>query len=619
MSDSSQEERLIPERLRRGLKEGLAFTAPAIELGRPLIDETILADTPVRVPLRMLNRHGLISGATGTGKTRTLQMMTDALSAAGIPVFLADVKGDLSGLSVPGAVTPSLADRMRTLGAEWSPAANPVEFLSLGGAHGAPARTTPHSFGPLLLARALRLNETQESVLSLVFRWCDDRDLLVLDLKDLRAVLAHLRENAGSCAPEYGEIAPATVNVILRKILDLEDAGGNELFGEPEFDVRDLLRIAPPAAGEGAGIGHVADARGIVTVLNVRDLQNRPRLFATFMMGLLSEIYETLPEVGDPEKPRLVFFVDEAHLLFDEASPEFLERTQRIIRLIRSKGVGVFFVTQNPSDIPDAILGQLGTRVQHALRAYTPKDRKAIKAMAENFPSSEIWDVETMMTETGTGEALVSIVGPTGAPLPTVVARMAAPRSRMEPLSETELRARAESGALWEKYQLAIDRASAAEQLGKTARAAAPPALTGDEPREAATSGPVPESPQDLAAAWQRPRSAEDAAIEAEARRLAGVDEMPDIAPPPIEPFPGAATSTPREPSAGPAAAETASPATTLYDRLLDSALNTVPAGRRALNRGQRGRSITDDVLRTASHEITRQIVRGLFGTFRRR
>ena len=358
------------------IQAGYSFEGETLLLGAPLLDGKVRGGAIVRLPIAMMNRHGLIAGATGTGKTRTLQLLAGQLSVAGVPVFMADIKGDLSGLAAPGVLNAKIEARSAALGIPFVPAGVPVEFVSLTVESGTPIRATVSSFGPLLLARALDLNDTQQSVLALVFKFCDDRGLLLLDLSDLRAALQYLTGDGAKELAEFGGMSKATVGVLLRKIVEMESQGADRFFGEPEFEVEDLIRTD-------------ASGKGVVTALELSDLQDRPALFSTFMMWLLASLYRELPEVGDLEKPKLVFFFDEAHLLFEDASKRFLNQVEQVVRLVRSKGVGIFFVTQTPKDVPADILAQLGNRVQHALRAFTPDDEKALRATANTFPRSE--------------------------------------------------------------------------------------------------------------------------------------------------------------------------------------------------------------------------------------
>ena len=366
----------MPASFADALKAGYGFSGTALTLGAALEGPTIHQEPKVRLPLAMTNRHGLVAGATGTGKTRTLQLLAEQLSAAGVPVFVADIKGDLSGLAMPGEPNDRITQRATDVGWAWKPAGVPVEFVSLTGQLGVQLRATVASFGPLLLAKVLGLNETQTSVLTLVFKYCDDQRLPLLDLTDLRAVLQFLSGDQGKEAlAGYGGTSTATVGVLLRKMIELEVQGAERFFGEPEFDVHDLLVAT-------------RDGKGVVTCLELSDVQDKPKLFSTFMMWLLAELYHNLPEAGDLDQPKLVFFFDEAHLLFNDASKAFLEQVEQVVRLIRSKGVGVYFVTQTPKDVPTDILAQLSNRVQHALRAHTPDDEAALNAAVRTFPQS---------------------------------------------------------------------------------------------------------------------------------------------------------------------------------------------------------------------------------------
>jgi len=418
----------------------------------------------------MANRHGLVAGATGTGKTITLRVLAERLSRIGVPVFLADVKGDLSGLAQAGEGHPRIAERIQQLGlGAFTYEASPVVFWDLFGKQGHPVRTTVSEMGPLLLSRILALSEVQEGVLTLVFKVADDAGLLLLDLKDLRAMVQHVGENARQLGAQYGNVAPASIGAIQRGLLALEEQGGERFFGEPALALEDLLRTE----GE----------RGLVNVLAADELIRSPRLYATFLLWLLSELFERLPEVGDPEKPRLVFFFDEAHLLFEEAPPALLEKVEQVVRLVRSKGVGVFFVTQNPLDVPDVVLGQLGNRVQHALRAFTPRDQRAVKAAAETFRANPGVDVARVITELGTGEALVSFLDAKGSPAPVERALVLPPSSRLAPLAPEE-RARVVRGSpLAGKYDQVVDRESAYERLKVRAESApAAPPMRGGRP-----------------------------------------------------------------------------------------------------------------------------------------
>jgi hypothetical protein len=437
------------------LAAGYGFPDPAITLGAAIEHGTTHPEPKVRIPLAMLNRHGLVAGATGTGKTRTLQLMAEQLSNAGVPVFISDIKGDLQGLAMPGEGGDKITARARDIGYDWKPAASPVEFVSLTGKLGAQLRATVSSFGPLLLAKVLDLNETQSSVLAMVFKYCDDRGLLLLDFSDLRAVLQFLTSDEGKDElREYGTMSRQSVGVLLRKMVQLEEQGAEKFFGEPQFEVHDLLATAP-------------DGRGIITCLEVSDIQDRPALYSTFMMWLLAELYHTLPEEGDLAKPKLAFFFDEAHLLFDDVPKAFLDQVEQVVRLIRSKGVGIFFVTQTPKDVPSDVLAQLGNRVQHALRAHTPDDEAALRATARTYPKTAFYDLEETLTTLGTGEAVVSGLNPKGAPTPVVACRLIPPAARMDTLTPAEFTAELAQSDLMERYGTPVDRESAREMLQK--------------------------------------------------------------------------------------------------------------------------------------------------------
>ncbi|HKH91513.1 MAG TPA: helicase HerA-like domain-containing protein [Gemmatimonadaceae bacterium] len=433
----------------------------AITLGA-VVHETQCGGEPlVGIPLSMMNRHGLIAGATGTGKTKTLQLIAEQLAANGVPVFLADIKGDVSGIATAGVSNDRVASRARDTGYQWQPNGYPAEFLSLTGTKGAQLRATVSSFGPLLLAKVLDLNETQSSVLSLVFKYCDDKGLLLLDLSDLRSVLQYLSGEGAADLKDYGGMSKQTVGVLLREMVELEQQGADRFFGEPEFELADLLKVS-------------ADGRGTVSILELQDVQNKPALFSTFMLWMLATLYHDLPEVGDVDEPKLVFFFDEAHLIFDDASKALLDQIEQVVRLIRSKGVGVFFITQSPKDVPAEVLGQLGHRVQHALRAFTPDDEKALKAAARTFPKTKFYDVQETLTSLGIGEALVTVLSPSGVPTSPFATRLIPPSSRMGPLTDDELQQRLSSSTQVRKYATAVDRESAREMLSARAAAAAP-------------------------------------------------------------------------------------------------------------------------------------------------
>ena len=457
------------------LQAGYGFTGPSVILGAALQGAQVIQEPKIRIPLSMMNRHGLVAGATGTGKTKTLQLLTEQLSAAGVPVFVADIKGDLSGLAMPGQPGDRITQRATDVGYQWTPAGVPVEFVSLTGQLGVQLRATVASFGPLLLAKVLDLNETQTSVLTLVFKHCDDARLPLLDFSDLRAVLQFLSGPEGKEAlAGLGGMSAATVGVLLRKMVELEMQGADKFFGEPEFDVRDLLQTT-------------RDGKGVVTCLELADVQDKPKLFSTFMMWMLAELFQNLPEAGDLDKPKLVFFFDEAHLLFNDASKAFLEQVEQVVRLIRSKGVGVYFVTQTPKDVPTDVLAQLSNRVQHALRAHTPDDEAALKATVRTFPRTDFYDLTQTLTSLGIGEAVVTVLDPRGVPTPVVAARLIPPASRMAPLTPDELQADVRQSDLLAEYGKTIDRESAREMLA--ARLAPPPSPVGPSSGTPAPSG----------------------------------------------------------------------------------------------------------------------------------
>jgi DNA helicase HerA-like ATPase len=440
---------------------GYTFAEPAIELGVVVEDDVPVPGAGVRIPLSMLNRHGLVAGATGTGKTKTLQLMAEQISAAGVPVFAADIKGDLSGIASPGQPSDKLTARTRLLGQDWSPRACPTEFYALGGQGlGVPLRATMSSFGPVLLSKVLGLNAVQESSLGLVFHYADTAGLALLDLADLRAVLNHLTSDEGKDELKgVGGLSATTVGVILRALVTFESQGAGAFFGEPEFDTADLLRVT-------------ADGQGVVSLLELPNVQDRPALFSTFLMWLLADLFHDLPEVGDVDKPRLVFFFDEAHLLFADASKAFLDAIAQTVRLIRSKGVGIFFVTQTPRDVPDDVLAQLGSRVQHQLRAHTPNDAKALKQTVATFPSSP-YDLAEVLTGLAIGEAVVTVMDPDGAPTPVARTRMRAPQSLMAPTPADVLAPGIAASALMDRYGRPVDRDSAREVLARRLAAGA--------------------------------------------------------------------------------------------------------------------------------------------------
>ena len=426
-----------------------------IYLGAGMLNNEVHADAAVKIPLKTMNRHGLIAGATGTGKSKTLQIIAENLSQKGVPVLLMDVKGDLSGIAKASDGAEFIDERHAKLDFPFTPENSPVEILTLSDQDGVRLRATVSEFGPVLLSRILDLNSTQSGIMAIIFKYCDDQQLPLLDLKDLKKILQYVTEEGkDEIQKEYGRISSASTGAILRKIIALEQQGADLFFGERSFEVSDLLR-------------KTRDGKGYVNILRLTDIQDRPKLFSTFMLSLLAEIYTTFPERGDMDKPELVLFIDEAHLIFDEASDALLDQIESIVKLIRSKGVGLYFVTQNPADVPEEVLGQLGLKIQHALRAFTAKDRKAIKLAAENYPISEFYDTKNMLTSLGIGEAMVSALDEKGRPSPLVATFLRAPMSRMDILSNQELNELIKNSELAAKYNEEIDRESAYEILNR--------------------------------------------------------------------------------------------------------------------------------------------------------
>ncbi|MET0928892.1 MAG: helicase HerA-like domain-containing protein [Aeromicrobium sp.] len=440
---------------------GYAFEGPALELGGLMLDADDLSDVRIRIPLGMVNRHGLVAGATGTGKTKTLQLLAEQLSSNGVPVFAADIKGDLSGIATAGTADAKLLARTASIGQDWQPVATPTEYYSLGGVGlGLPVRATIDDFGPTLLSKVLGLNATQESSLGLVFHYARYAALPLIDLDDLRDVLTHLTSDTGKVELKtLGGLSAATVGVILRELIGFSDEGADQFFGQPEIVVSDFLRTTP-------------DGRGIVSLLEVPGVQDKPALFSTFLMYLLNRLFKELPEVGDSDKPKLVFFFDEAHLLFADASDDFLETITQTVRLIRSKGVGIFFVTQTPKDVPGDVLAQLGSRVQHQLRAHTPDAAKALKATISTYPNTT-YDLEEVLTSLGIGEAIVTVMSDKGAPTPVAWTRLRAPQGSMDPTPAEQIRAAVDASPLLAKYGTAVDPRSASEILGARGQAEA--------------------------------------------------------------------------------------------------------------------------------------------------
>ena len=451
---SEQPPGAVPSPLEAEVARGYTFEGPALELGALALDVEQTAAVAVRIPLAMLNRHGLVAGATGTGKTKTLQLMAEQLSAHGVPVFAADVKGDLSGLATPGEESDRVRSRAAAVGQAWTPTGFPVEYYALGGEGvGIPLRVTMSAFGPTLLSKVLGLNQTQESSLGLVFHYADQAGLPLLDLADLRAVVQHLVSDEGK--PELkalGGLSTSTAGVILRELIAFADQGAESFFGEPELDTADLLAVD-------------ADGRGMISLAELPSLQDRPEVFSTFLMWLLADLFHELPEVGDTDRPKLVFFFDEAHLLFRDASDEFLDQVAGTVRLIRSKGVGIFFVTQSPTDVPDEVLAQLGSRVQHQLRSHTPNDAKALRATVSTYPTSDYDDLGAVISTLGIGEAIITVMDERGAPTPVAWTRLRAPESRMAPSDPAAMAATVQASARNARYTAVVDRESAREML----------------------------------------------------------------------------------------------------------------------------------------------------------
>ena len=435
------------------INNGYKTKGDFIALGAAMLGEETITDAIVKIPLKTLNRHGLISGATCTGKTKTLQVLAENLSEKGIPVLLMDIKGDLSGLAKASPGHKKIEERHTKIGFPFTAKKFPVEVLTISEQVGTRMRATVSEFGPVLLSRILDLTETQSGIVAIIFKYCDDNKFALLDIKDFKKVLQYItNEGKEEIQAEYGRVSSASTGAILRKIIEIEQQGGDLFFGEKSFEVEDLTRVDE-------------DGKGIVSVLRLTDIQDKPKLFSTFMLQLLAEVYETFPEQGDADKPALIIFIDEAHLVFDEASKALLNQIESIVKLIRSKGIGIYFVTQNPKDVPEDILAQLGLKIQHALRAFTAKDRKAIKLAAENYPSSIYYDTKEVLTQLGIGEAFVSVLNEKGIPTPLARTMLRAPMSRMDILTSKELKQVIENSRLFYKYNENLDRESAYELL----------------------------------------------------------------------------------------------------------------------------------------------------------
>lgn len=435
------------------IKTGYTFKGECFKIGGAMLDGAVVPGADVLIPLKTMNRHGLIAGATGTGKTKTLQMLAEGLSDASVPVLLMDIKGDLSGIAAAGTVNGNITDRCQKIGVEFKPNACPVDLLTLSNQKGARLRATVSEFGPVLLSKILGLNDTQGGFVAMIFKYCDDKKLPLLDLKDFIKVLQFVSdEGKAEMEKEYGKISTTSTGTILRKVIELQQQGADVFFGEKSFDVDDLMRISD-------------DGRGIISIVRVTDLQDRPKLFSTFMLQLLAELYASSPEEGDLDKPKLVMFIDEAHLIFQEANDALLQQIETIIKLIRSKGIGVYFCTQNPKDVPASVLAQLGLKVQHALRAFTAADRKVIRQTAENYPETTFYKTEDLITQLGTGEALVTILNEKGIPTPLVHCMIRPPQSRMDILSDAEIDALVSKSKIAAKYNEVINSESAYEIL----------------------------------------------------------------------------------------------------------------------------------------------------------
>jgi hypothetical protein len=443
------------------VKAGYTFKGEAYKMGSAILDGNVVTGADVLLPLRTMNRHGLIAGATGTGKTKTLQVISEILSDASVPVVLMDIKGDLSGIAAAGTINDKIKERAQKLGIEFKPAAYPTELLTLSNQKGTRLRATVSEFGPVLLSKILGLNDTQGGFVAMIFKYCDDNKLALLDLKDFTKVLQYVSdEGKVELEKTYGKISTTSTGTILRKVIELQQQGGDLFFGETSFEVSDLMRIGN-------------DGRGLISVIRVTDLQDRPKLFSTFMLQLLAELYASCPEEGDLEKPKLVLFIDEAHLIFQEASQALLQQIETIIKLIRSKGIGIFFCTQNPMDVPAPVLAQLGLKVQHALRAFTAADRKVIKQTAENYPETEFYKTEDLITQLGIGEALVTMLNEKGIPTPLVHCMLRPPQSRMDILTEAEIDELVAQSKIAVKYNKVVDSESAYEILNEKLNEAA--------------------------------------------------------------------------------------------------------------------------------------------------
>lgn len=462
------------------INKGYSFKGDSIILGGAILDGEAVAETHVKMPLKTLNRHGLIAGATGTGKTKTIQVFSEQLSNAGIPVLMMDIKGDFSGIAKEGKEEAFITERHTKINIPYNVSAFPVELMSLSKQNGVRLRATVSEFGPVLFSRILDLNDTQAGVVAVIFKYCDDKKMPLLDLKDIKKVINYITEEGKEEIEEsYGKISTSTTGTILRKIIELEQQGGDLFFGELSFEIDDLMRIDE-------------NGKGYVNIIRLTDIQDKPKLFSTFMLSLLAEIYQQMPEKGDADQPELVIFIDEAHLIFSEASKVLLEQIETIIKLIRSKGIGVYFITQNPMDVPGGVLAQLGLKIQHALRAFTANDRQAIKKTADNYPTSQYYKTDELLTSLGIGEALVTALNEKGVPTPLVATMMRAPQSRMDILTSEEIEEINSKSKLVKKYSEEIDRESAYEILNKKIEEAAQVAAEQEEqaPAKSSKTGP---------------------------------------------------------------------------------------------------------------------------------
>jgi len=457
------------------INEGYSSKGDSILLGSSILDGDVLPNTYVKIPLKTLNRHGLIAGATGTGKTKTIQVLSEQLSSNGIPVLMMDIKGDFSGVAKQGALKDFIKERHDKLGIPYETSNFPVELMTLSKQEGVRLRSTVSEFGPVLFSRILDLNDTQSGVVAVIFKYCDDNKMPLLDLKDIKKVINYITDEGKSEIEEsYGKISTSTTGTILRKIIELEQQGADLFFGELSFEIDDLLRIDE-------------NGKGYINIIRLTDIQDKPKLFSTFMLSLLAEIYQQMPEKGDAEQPELVIFIDEAHLIFNEASKTLLEQIETIVKLIRSKGIGIYFITQNPMDIPSGVLAQLGLKIQHALRAFTANDRQAIKQSADNYPTCEFYKTDEVLTSLGIGEAFVTALNEKGIPTPLVATMMRAPMSRMDILTDAEIQEINKNSKLVKKYSEVIDRESAYEILTKKIESAQEQAVVVEETKKVST------------------------------------------------------------------------------------------------------------------------------------